>query len=128
MRGRRVPLVCFIPPLFVTSYIDTVAASWLITFLSGHPQWREKAAEEVRRLVAEHATHLHNYSEPRNTSPEPTSSQEASLSAHRPPPLSELNASLGSVPLSAWENDTPVLDSLIRETLRVAEPHVAMRQ
>ena len=35
---------------------------------------------------------------------------------------------MASVPLSAWENETPVLDALIRETLRVAEPHVAMRQ
>ncbi|TFK89028.1 cytochrome P450 [Polyporus arcularius HHB13444] len=103
-------------------------ASWLITFLSGHPQWREKAAEEVRRLVAEHATPPHRPSEPRDTSTDPTTPQEPPLSDHRPPPLSELHTSLGSVPLSAWETDTPVLDAMIRETLRVAEPHVAMRQ
>ena len=42
--------------------------------------------------------------------------------------MSSLTASLSNIPLSAWENETPVLDALIRETLRVAEPHVAMRQ
>lgn len=32
------------------------------------------------------------------------------------------------VPLDAWENNTPVLDAIIRETLRVAQPHAAMRR
>ncbi|KAJ8593679.1 cytochrome P450, partial [Rhizopogon salebrosus TDB-379] len=33
-----------------------------------------------------------------------------------------------SIPLEAWESETPVLDSLIRETLRIAQPHTAMRR
>ncbi|KAI0720701.1 cytochrome P450 [Cerioporus squamosus] len=126
---ERLVIIGFIIGLLVAGARSTgTTASWLITFLSGHPHWRQKAAEEVRRLVAEHATPLHRPFEPRDTTSAPTSSQEPPLSAHRPPPLSDLNTSLGSVPLSAWENATPVLDALIRETLRVAEPHVAMRQ
>ena len=35
---------------------------------------------------------------------------------------------LSSVPLSAWENETPVLDKLIHETIRISLPHTAMRQ
>ena len=42
--------------------------------------------------------------------------------------LSSLSARLGTIPLEAWENDTPVLDAIIRETTRVAQPHTAMRR
>jgi cytochrome P450 len=35
---------------------------------------------------------------------------------------------LSSIPLTAWENETPVMDMLIRETLRIAQPHSAMRR
>lgn len=140
-------------------------ASWLITFLSGHSHWKEKAAEEVRRLVTEHATHLHSTASTstlaeqdpafarmsgppeaeaafsphaRQTPPSCTDTdadshrrertESSSSTATAPSPLSSLAASLASVPLDAWENHTPTLDALIRETLRVAEPHVAMRQ
>ena len=39
-----------------------------------------------------------------------------------------LSAQLATVPLEAWESSTPILDSVIRETLRVAQPHTAMRR
>jgi cytochrome P450 len=39
-----------------------------------------------------------------------------------------LSTQLASVPLDAWEQSMPVLDSVIRETLRLAQPHVAMRR
>ncbi|KAJ6543819.1 cytochrome P450 [Mycena sp. CBHHK59/15] len=39
-----------------------------------------------------------------------------------------LSARLAAVPLARWEADTPVLDAVIRETLRVAQPHTAMRR
>ena len=35
---------------------------------------------------------------------------------------------LGSVPLDAWEKSTPTLDKIIWETLRIAQPHTAMRR
>ncbi|KAI0739020.1 cytochrome P450 [Daedaleopsis nitida] len=96
---ERLVIVGFIMGLLVAGARSTgTTASWLVTFLSGHPEWREKAAEEVRRLIAAHATHLPPSCT--GSSPEPT-----------------------PVPLSAWEAHTPVLDAIIRETLRVAEPH-----
>ncbi|KAI0366812.1 cytochrome P450 [Pilatotrama ljubarskyi] len=127
---ERMIIIGFIMGLLVAGARSTgTTASWLITFLSGHPQWKDKAAEEVRRLVAEH-------SEPSSTStsspppppPPPPSSQTPSTSTSASSPLSSLSSTLSAIPLSAWETQTPVLDALIRETLRVAEPHVAMRQ
>ena len=32
------------------------------------------------------------------------------------------------MPISAWESHTPILDGFIRETLRLAQPHIAMRR
>ncbi|KAH9061072.1 cytochrome P450 [Lactarius vividus] len=52
--------------------------------------------------------------------------------AERPSPACDSplpsSAALSSIPLTAWENETPVMDMLIRETLRIAQPHTAMRR
>lgn len=74
----------------------------MLTFLSGHPEWRNKAKAEVESLLA---------------SVEAGSPESPSLSSR-----------LASVPLELWESETPVLDSIIKETLRVAQPHTAMRR
>ncbi|KAJ3566380.1 hypothetical protein NP233_g7040 [Leucocoprinus birnbaumii] len=44
-----------------------------------------------------------------------------------PPTISQ---ALNQIPLNVWEStaSTPVLDALIKETLRVAQPHTAMRR
>ncbi|KAI0716488.1 cytochrome P450 [Earliella scabrosa] len=113
---EKLVIIGFIMGLLVAGARSTgTTASWLITFLSGHPEWKEKAAEEVRRLADSHEEQR------------PTSGS-AQPSPHSPPPLSALTATLASIPLDKWETATPTLDALIRETLRVAEPHVAMRQ
>lgn len=44
------------------------------------------------------------------------------------PPPSSLSERLSTIPLEAWENEVPVLDAIIRETTRVAQPHAAMRR
>jgi len=77
------------------------AASWLVTFLGNHPEWKHKAILEVERLLAIY----------------PPQSNTSSLSAH-----------LASIPLEAWEGEAPVLDAVIHETLRIAQPHTAMRR
>ena len=81
-----------------------ITASWLITYLAGHPEWRAKAAAEVDSL--------------------PTSPILGSPSIS----LLSLSACLSTIPLEAWENETPILDSIIRETTHVAQPHTAMRR
>lgn len=32
------------------------------------------------------------------------------------------------IPLEIWESETPVLDAIIKETTRIAQPHCAMRR
>ncbi|KXN82198.1 Lanosterol 14-alpha demethylase [Leucoagaricus sp. SymC.cos] len=49
--------------------------------------------------------------------PPPTYTQQRSISQ-----------TLAQIPLEAWETSTPIMDVLIKETLRVAQPHTAMRR
>lgn len=85
-----------------------------MTYLGGHPEWRAKAAAEVEGLLAAAASA--EYSESLSGT-SPTSATPVSLSAR-----------LAAIPLEVWEAQTPVLDALIRETTRVAQPHTAMRR
>lgn len=77
-----------------------ILASWLITFLGCHPEWHERARLEVQELLSSYSY-----------------SREESISAQ-----------LATVPISVWESQTPILDGFIRETLRLAQPHIAMRR
>jgi cytochrome P450 len=86
--------------LFPGYSTDISKASWIITFLGGHADWRHKAKTEVESLLA-------TYSDATTSS---------------------LSARLAEIPLEIWESQTPVLDAIIRETLRVAQPHTAMRR
>src|SRR5271154_5478212 len=77
-------------------------ASWMFIYLGNSLEWRAKAAAEVESVL---------FARP------PPSGSSYSLAAH-----------LATVPLEVWESETPVLDALIRETLRIAQPHTAMRK
>ncbi|KAK2464566.1 hypothetical protein APHAL10511_003424 [Amanita phalloides] len=100
---EKLVIVGFIMGLIIAGARATgTTASWLITFLGGHPEWRDKAAEEIRSLLG---------SDQRNAA---TSSS--------------LSAQLATIPLEVWESATPVLDAIIKETTRVAQPHTAMRR
>ncbi|KAH9029066.1 cytochrome P450 [Lactarius pseudohatsudake] len=81
-------------------------ASWLITYLGCHPRWRDEARAEVESLISSHAL-------------------ETISACDSPLPSSTV---LSSIPLTAWENETPVMDMLIRETIRIAQPHTAARR
>lgn len=81
------------------------SASWLITFLSSHPEWNAKAASEINFLLEYFRA------------PAPTDSTTESLSSR-----------LATIPLDVWETKTPIIDAIIRETTRVAQPHTAMRR
>ncbi|KAL4079630.1 cytochrome P450 [Scleroderma citrinum] len=99
---ERLVMIGFIMGLLVAGARATgTAASWLTTFLGNNPEWKHKATLEVERLLAIY----------------PPQSNTTSLSAH-----------LASIPLEAWEGDAPVLDAVIHETLRIAQPHTAMRR
>ncbi len=74
----------------------------MITCLGGHPEWQSKAKAEIQALLSEYS---------------------AETSAG-----SSLKEQLASIPLEAWENQMPVFEKIIRETLRMAQPHTAMRR
>jgi len=86
-------------------------ASWLLTYLGCYPKWRDEARAEVEKLITLH--HHHSLE---------------TITIARDSSRSSSSTALSSIPLSAWENETPVLDMLIHETLRIAQPHVAMRR
>ncbi|KAH0837817.1 cytochrome P450 [Lanmaoa asiatica] len=77
-------------------------ASWLITFLGLDFEWKDKAICEIEELLSTYS---------------PGAAASTFPSLH-----------LTSIPLEAWEAETPVLDALIHETLRIAQPHTAMRR
>ncbi|KAG1876184.1 cytochrome P450 [Suillus subluteus] len=100
-KDERLVIVGFILGLLVAGARATgTTASWLITYLGDHES-KDEVIAEVEQLLA-------NYVSP-NVS-------------------HSLSQQLSSIPLEAWESETPVLDSLIRETLRIAQPHTAMRR
>jgi cytochrome P450 len=81
---------------------DFLSASWLFTYLGCHPNWRDEARAEIKKLIASYS--LETVSE-RNSS----------------------STALSSIPLSAWENETPVLDMLVREAIRLSQAFVSFR-
>ncbi|TFY62678.1 hypothetical protein EVJ58_g3713 [Rhodofomes roseus] len=80
------------------------SASWLVTFLASHPAWKAKGITEINDFLAA-------YNKPVQATPS----------------LAAFTGSLLSIPLEAWESQTPTLDAIIGETLRLAQPHTALR-
>ncbi|EPQ52237.1 cytochrome P450 [Gloeophyllum trabeum ATCC 11539] len=107
------------------------SASWLVTFLGGDPEWRRRARSEIESLLSVYSpvTPLRTSYASQDQSPSPAPSiPQSPESSHRPPSPPSLSSRLADIPLSAWEGSTPVLDAVIRETLRLAQPHTAMRR
>ncbi|KAJ7671376.1 cytochrome P450 [Mycena polygramma] len=75
-------------------------ACWSLVYLGMDPIWKAKAIAEIQTLVAEH------------------SSGNA---------LDPLHIRLSTIPVSAWE-DMPVLEAVIRETLRLTITSVSLRR
>ncbi|KAF9261709.1 cytochrome P450 [Marasmius fiardii PR-910] len=103
-KDEKLVVVGFIMGLLIAGARATgTTACWITTFLGGHPDWRAKAKAEVESLL-----------------------ESASLPIGGD--ASGISSRLATIPLEVWEGQTPVLDSIIRETLRVAQPHTAMRR
>lgn len=81
--------------------------TWLILFLCSEPDWMSAVRKEIHTLLSTYARAL--------SSSGPLSGQA-------------LVEALSAIPLAAWEYQTPVLDLCIRETLRAAQPHTAVRK
>ncbi|KAG6907956.1 hypothetical protein DXG01_006744 [Tephrocybe rancida] len=75
---------------------------WNLLYLGMHPEWKAKVSAEIQAHLEQHTTVI--------------SSQP-------------LHKRLASIPISAWEDELPVLDSVIRETLRITHGnHTFMRR
>lgn len=74
-------------------------------FLSSDPVWASAVRQEVEGLLS-----TYNITLPHNPSHE------------------DLTNALSQVPLTAWETKMPSLDLCIRETMRIAQPHTALRK
>ena len=70
--------------------------------LAIHPEWREKCKQEIRDLISRHF--------------------DGSLSS------AALYEQLAAVPISAWEDELPILEACIRESQRMIATGVAFRR
>jgi len=77
-------------------------ACWTLIDLAIHPEWREKCKKEIQDLISRHSGD--------------------SLSS------ATLGEKLGAIPVSAWENELPVLEACIRETHRIYQAGIALRR
>ncbi|KAJ7127689.1 cytochrome P450, partial [Mycena epipterygia] len=79
-----------------------INACWTLLYLGIEPHWKAQATAEVRALLARHT----------------------SASATSDP----LHKRLAAIPVSAWEAEMPVVEAVIRETLRLTTTGVALRR
>lgn len=68
--------------------------------LAANPEWREKCKKEVQEL----------------------------LSRYSSPSSGTLHQRLGTIPVSAWEDEIPILDACIRESQRIAVTGTTLRR
>ncbi|KAG6827882.1 hypothetical protein H0H92_010091 [Tricholoma furcatifolium] len=78
-----------------------VVASWILVFLSFHQEWKLKVLAELQGLLETHSDTLAS------------------------DPLREC---LACLPISAWENEMPVMDIVLRETMRISLNNTALRR
>jgi sterol 14-demethylase len=79
-----------------------VLACWILINLAIHPEWKERIRQECEDLVVRQLGD--------NTSGAP------------------LHQRLASIPLPAWEDEMPILDAAIRETLRLYVTGTTLRR
>lgn len=94
----------------------------MFTFLGGHPDWKRKVATELQGIIAPYAA---AFGSDLTLTKHENLNQSFSATEKT---LGTLSNILSLVPIEVWETQTPIMDAVIRETLRLAEPHSAMRQ
>jgi len=95
-------IVGFILGIIFAGLINTgVNACWTLVYLATHPEWKTKVQTEVNSLLQKHTN---------NSSNEP------------------LHKRLSTIHISVWEDEMPILESVIRETMRMAISGIALRR
>ena len=86
--------------LYLLTLIQTTAC-WALVFLASNPEWKKQVKAEIDALIAKHTD-----------------------TVSRDP----LHKRLAAIPISAWEDEMPVLDVVIRETIRLILTGTALRR
>jgi sterol 14-demethylase len=95
-------IVGFVLGVIFAGTINTgLGACWTLVHLCFNPDWKAKATAEVEALVNKHTT---------NSSDEP------------------LHKRLAAIHISAWEDEMPILDAVIRETIRISITVLSLRR
>jgi cytochrome P450 len=78
------------------------SACWVLIHLAIHPEWKEKCRKEIQDLIARHVDDS--------------------------PSTATLYEKLAAIPLSAWEDELPVLDACTRESQRTTVGGALLRR
>ncbi|KAJ1302512.1 hypothetical protein OPQ81_002831 [Rhizoctonia solani] len=98
-----VDIIGFIMGTLFAGIVNTgLMSAWIFIFLDQVPEWRDKVVEEIRKLLDKHA--------PIVESPESTGER------------------FSKIPPQAWENEMPILEACIRETIRLIVSGTALRR
>ena len=76
-------------------------ACWALIDLATHPEWREKCKKEIQDFISRHP----------GDSPSATPFEK-----------------LGAIPLSAWEDELPIIEACTRESQRISFTSIALRR
>jgi len=92
-RGLQVDriIACILNLIWVGLLSLSVNSYWILIFLECHKEWKQKLIGEINSIVEKYAS----------TSSDP------------------LHKRLGTIPLSVWEEEMPIFDLVLRETLRL---------
>ncbi|PPR02168.1 hypothetical protein CVT24_011356 [Panaeolus cyanescens] len=94
-------IVQFVLGVIFAGVLNTgINACWSIVYVGMHPEWKTKVQKEIDSLIDQNTAN----------------SSDA------------LHKRLSSIPVSAWEDEMPVFDSIIRETIRLSLTGTALRR
>ncbi|KZP14162.1 cytochrome P450 [Athelia psychrophila] len=86
-------IVAFVLSVIFAGVINTgMISCWTTIYLGARPEWKAQAVAEIQKLIDAHTN---------TTSTEP------------------LHQRLSAIPISAWEDEMPVMESIVRETMRI---------
>lgn len=85
-------------------------SAWLLLYLSVHPEWKAKVIEEIQSLLTKY-TQTSDDTDPDNSSCAST----------------PLASRLSKIPPSAWENEMPITEVCLSETIRLVQSTVMLR-
>ncbi|KAF8872702.1 cytochrome P450 [Infundibulicybe gibba] len=95
-------IVGFILGTMFAGVLNTgINVCWILLYLRANPTWQRDVTSELKSLVAQHTD---------TTSSEP------------------LHKRLSAIPISAWEDEMPIFERTLRETLRLVMNGAALRR